>query len=78
MFECGPIPQQGSFLHDQEEWHLEPVERATRGAGGRKSHRLMKGRPNVETISFAGDAYVDDERELVLSGTARINKLKSI
>ncbi|GFS15822.1 hypothetical protein ElyMa_003197400, partial [Elysia marginata] len=53
-------PQQGSFLHDQSEWQLEPVSR-TRRSSGRKSHRLLRGRPNVETFSFQGDAIVDDE-----------------
>ncbi|KAK3773404.1 hypothetical protein RRG08_067123 [Elysia crispata] len=67
---------QGSFLHDQEEWHLEPVERATRGAGGRKSHRLMKGRPNVETISFAGDAYVDNEPPVEILSLSQRNRYR--
>ncbi|KAK3765005.1 hypothetical protein RRG08_011090 [Elysia crispata] len=50
----------GSFLHGETEWYLEPSDRRRRDSG-RKSHTLLRGRPNAEIISFAGDTVLDDQ-----------------
>ncbi|RUS85439.1 hypothetical protein EGW08_006830 [Elysia chlorotica] len=54
---------QGSFVHDQAEWHLEPLSRVRRQADGNVSHRLLAEPPDEETISYVGDAIEDEEPE---------------
>ncbi|KAK3773411.1 hypothetical protein RRG08_067130 [Elysia crispata] len=57
----GDYTLRGSFHHNLTEWHMEPAARVRRQTGGVTSHRLVRGRPKVKTVSFAGDAIIDDE-----------------
>ncbi|KAK3773412.1 hypothetical protein RRG08_067131 [Elysia crispata] len=59
----GQYTLRGSFLHNNTEWYLEPLEgvmdgRHTTAAG---YHRLVSGRPNMASVAFIGDAVEDDE-----------------
>ena len=59
-----PTFQQGLFQHEEEQWHVEPLDRVRRhGGSGTKSHTLYKGLPNVESANFIGDAIEDPDRK---------------
>ncbi|GFS02026.1 hypothetical protein ElyMa_001113100 [Elysia marginata] len=73
----GHYTLQGSFLHRKKEWHLEPSTRVRRQTGGRQSHRLLSGRPNAESISFVGDAIIDDEPPVEVLSLADRNFYRS-
>ncbi|RUS88879.1 hypothetical protein EGW08_003318, partial [Elysia chlorotica] len=82
--EAGDYSLHGSFLHDNNEWNLEPLDRARRQASqteseserrGSGSHRLFPGPPpDMQTISMVGDTVVDDEPPVEILSLADRNR----